>query len=163
VYWPLLHVASEPYRIANSEAAYINELVNVGPFTLAFRVYTNFFGFWDGKDTSNRAITDSDVYSTEGSRLAGNHAVVLVGYGTTASGTKFWTLQNSWGNWWGDNGYFHMKRGVDICRVESWRAVSATIQVTQDPSPASTTTEDAAPINPASISTKTNPNILLLV
>ncbi|XP_014507446.1 vignain [Vigna radiata var. radiata] len=39
-----------------------------------------------------------------------NHGVAIVGYGTTQDGTKYWTVKNSWGSEWGENGYIRMKR-----------------------------------------------------
>lgn len=38
-----------------------------------------------------------------------NHAIVLVGYGVD-DGTKYWTVQNSWGTSWGENGFIRIKR-----------------------------------------------------
>jgi KDEL-tailed cysteine endopeptidase len=53
-----------------------------------------------------------------------NHAVVLIGYGVTNSGEKYWILKNSWGNWWGQNGFFFMRRGADgaagLCGLAVW-------------------------------------------
>ncbi|XP_058196808.1 zingipain-2-like [Rhododendron vialii] len=53
----------------------------------------------------------SGVYSgTCGTTL--NHAVTVVGYGTTSDGTKYWLVKNSWGTGWGENGYMRMERDV---------------------------------------------------
>lgn len=53
------------------------------------------------------------VYSCSGS--PGNfHAIVLVGY-DDAEG--YWIAKNSWGTWWGDDGYFNIAYGS--CIVES--------------------------------------------
>jgi hypothetical protein len=52
-----------------------------------------------------------------------NHAVVVVGYGTTASGVPYWKVANSWGADWNGDGYFLLERGKDACRIESSEAV----------------------------------------
>ena len=44
-------------------------------------------------------------------RLAGGHAVEIVDYGTTSSGINFWVVKNSWGDNWGEGGYFRIRRG----------------------------------------------------
>lgn len=81
---------------------------SVGPVSIAFQVAGDFrlykSGVYTSKECKNKA---SDV----------NHAVLAVGYGTSPEGTKYWTIKNSWGTAWGEQGYFKMKRGVNMCGV----------------------------------------------
>jgi hypothetical protein len=44
-----------------------------------------------------------------------DHAVTLVGYGTTDDNVDFWIVKNSWSDMWGEDGYVRMRRGTDCC------------------------------------------------
>ena len=47
-----------------------------------------------------------------------NHSLVVVGWGEE-DGVKFWKILNSWGEDWGEHGFFRILRGVDDSSVES--------------------------------------------
>jgi len=43
---------------------------------------------------------------------------MLYGWGEE-NGEKYWVLKNTWGEDWGENGSFRMRRGTDESSVES--------------------------------------------
>jgi C1A family cysteine protease len=49
--------------------------------------------------------------------LGPNHAVIVVGYGKAADGTKYWIIKNSWGTWWGEGGYIRLERDTNACDI----------------------------------------------
>ncbi|AES80259.1 putative fruit bromelain [Medicago truncatula] len=42
-----------------------------------------------------------------------NHALTIVGYGTSKDGIKYWLVKNSWSKRWGEKGYIRIKRDID--------------------------------------------------
>jgi len=47
-----------------------------------------------------------------------DHAVLIVGYGhATGTGTRYWTIKNSWGTSFGESGYFRIKFGENLCNI----------------------------------------------
>lgn len=63
--------------------------------------------------------SSSDVYqptAAECQNNTGSHAVAIVGYGVSnVSGLPYWLIKNSWGTGWGNNGYFKLYRGAQLC------------------------------------------------
>ena len=66
--------------------------------------------------TGTSSATDDDG-CTCGTSI--DHAVCVVGYGTTLDGIDFWLVRNSWGSSWGMQGYFQVERGQNACAIAS--------------------------------------------
>jgi len=66
--------------------------------------------------TSGVISGDADTCPNSGS----DHAVLLVGYGVD-SGTnmKYWLVKNSWGDTWGEQGYFRIESDNGLCGINA--------------------------------------------
>jgi cathepsin F len=58
--------------------------------------------------------------------LALDHAVLIVGWGTSPSGLDYWIVKNSYGANWGENGYFRISRGKGTCGINQY-VIGATL------------------------------------
>jgi len=76
-------------------------------------------------DASGLQFYKSGVFSPRScSSTDLNHAVLLVGYNSTGS-TSYYSVKNSWGPEWGENGYFNIMRSVGetgpgTCGIQSF-------------------------------------------
>jgi len=91
----------------NAEDELKNAVGLVRPVSVAFQVIDGFRQYKSGVYTSDHCgTTPNDV----------NHAVLAVGYGVE-NGVPYWLIKNSWGAEWGDEGYFKMELGKNMCAV----------------------------------------------
>lgn len=55
-----------------------------------------------------------------------DHAILIVGYGTgkdlLGAERNYWIVKNSWGDHWGEKGYFRVRSSTGLERVEDWIA-----------------------------------------
>lgn len=89
-------------------------LVKGGPLVVGLEVYNDFLSYKGG------VYHHTGLQDRFNPLELTNHAVLLVGYGEDANtGEKYWTVKNSWGEDWGEGGYFRILRGRDECAIES--------------------------------------------
>ncbi|KAI7986147.1 Senescence-specific cysteine protease SAG12 [Camellia lanceoleosa] len=84
---------------ANSESALLKAVANQ-PISVSIDAGGASFQFYSSGIFTGDCGTDLD------------HGVTAVGYGTTADGTKYWLVKNSWGTSWGEEGYIRMQRDI---------------------------------------------------
>jgi len=87
------------------------ELVARGPVVMSFEPKEDFMYYKAGVYKSGAEKIHQEWEQVD-------HAVLLIGYGKD-NGQDYWTMQNSWGDDWGEQGYFRMARGIDESGCES--------------------------------------------
>jgi len=119
------------FVVDKDEEAMRQAVDEYGPIAVGIDASSDFMGYKGG------------IYDGTCSSTSTNHAVVIVGYGTENS-TPYWLVRNSWGSianptvnsttnyvdstgkivktvvtygWWGENGHFRIKRGVNKCGI----------------------------------------------
>ncbi|KPJ10710.1 Cathepsin B [Papilio machaon] len=91
------HFGANVYRIQKVDKAIKTELFENGPVEMSFDVYEDFLQYQNG------------IYEHKFGRLKGGHSVRVIGYGEE-NGVKYWLAANSWGDLWGEDGFFRIKR-----------------------------------------------------
>eukprot|EP00727_Mastigamoeba_balamuthi_P010395 m51a1_g5979 putative cathepsin b-like cysteine protease (316) ;mRNA; r:244286-245342 len=108
--WETNKTKSEGYRTVRGEAAIMSEIYHNGPGSASFTVYKDFKAYNGG------------VYHHVTGEYSGGHVVKLYGWGemrVRGEVEKYWLVANSWGEDWGNNGLFMMRRGTNECGIES--------------------------------------------
>jgi len=84
-------------------------MVDHGTLTASFTVYEDFLAYKSG------------VYKHVNGSALGKHSVKLVAYGidnSTGVGVHYWTVANSWGPDWGEEGHFRIVMNTDESGIE---------------------------------------------
>jgi len=98
--------ASSVYSVKGEENM-MKEIYENGPIETTFVIYQDFENYATG------------VYQHVTGGYLGIHAVKVLGWGVTEDGIKYWLLANSWGENWGEKGFFKIIRGKNDCGIES--------------------------------------------
>jgi cathepsin C len=101
------------------------ELVERGPVVMSFEPKEDFMYYKSGVYRSGAEKIHQEWEQVD-------HAVLLIGYGVEEK-HKYWTMQNSWGTDWGEDGYFRMERGQDESGCESIVVSADVIQENGNP------------------------------
>jgi len=104
-------IYTSTHQIGDVEA--MKAALNKGPLMAYIYVNDDFYsyatGVYDGPNCRSDPTSCPVGY---------NHAIVLVGYGKTDDGIPYWKVRNSWGTHWGENGYFKIGMGKNVCCIE---------------------------------------------
>ena len=102
-----------PFDHARNVRAIQQEILARGPVEAAFYVLADFRDYAGGV-----------YHRTAGAAFQGGHAIKIVGWGVdAATRMPYWTVANSWGEDWGENGFFRIRRGTNECGIESEIAI----------------------------------------
>ena len=103
-------IVADYISAGTSDEEYIKEMLyTTGP--LAITINANSLQYYTGGVMS---------VSYDECPYAPSHGVNLVGYGTDEYGVDYWTIRNTWGPDWGENGYFRLARGYGLCGVNMY-------------------------------------------
>lgn len=97
-----------------NEREIMEEVYKNGPVAVGMRVDEDFSFYDSGVYASS--VKHNKTTPEEWERV--DHGILLVGWGVD-NGKKYWRLQNSWGEDWGEDGYFRIARGDDESAIES--------------------------------------------
>jgi len=94
------------------------EVYKKGPIVVSFEP-TDDFMFYAGGIFAQQKMGPPAPLSTHSAEWEQvDHAVLLVGWGEEL-GQKYWLVQNSWGDSWGEEGFFRIARDINDSGVES--------------------------------------------
>lgn len=106
-------------KIPQDVEAIQNEIYANGPVTCSI----NIVPMWNFRGTS---VFKSDDQTPE------DHCISLVGWGETKDGTPYWLMRNSFGEYWGDNGFAKVYRGNNTLQIEEFCSYAVPLDTWSD-------------------------------
>jgi len=100
--WSAAHVCNCARYLDCDTISKMKHCLVTGPATFGFDVEESFMYYKSG------------IYKCDGNKFRGRHAVVAMGYSDTPE--CHYVAKNSWGNAWGDKGYF--KIACNTCEID---------------------------------------------
>lgn len=94
---------------SRDEDGLMHSLYNIGPISIGVNANRDWQLYSKGIYSPTESQCPSSPYDMD-------HGVVLVGYGEEDN-IKYWTIRNSWGSDWGENGYIRITRGKNTCGI----------------------------------------------
>eukprot|EP01134_Creolimax_fragrantissima_P003666 CFRG3666T1 len=111
---PILYGMKSWGVVPKGEKAMMAEIYNRGPIVCSIATGEALdYGYRGGVFVDHNNVTDVD------------HDVEVVGWDIDEEGVKYWHIRNSWGTFWGELGFFRLRRGTNELQVEQdcWYAV----------------------------------------
>ena len=96
----------EEYGYVSGEERMMKEIYARGPITCALDATDELVAYKGG------------IFEDTTGTTSLNHAISVVGWGEE-NGEKYWIGRNSWGNYWGEEGWFRIARGINNLAIES--------------------------------------------
>lgn len=123
---PLYAHISDWHSVSSDEEEMKTDLEEIGPLSAlldATQLQYYKSGIWEGSSFGPVGCSKTSL----------NHAIVVTGFGqlekeSVAAGSgssAYWRVKNSWGEKWGEEGYFRIVRGEGMCGINTEVTTSA--------------------------------------